>query len=382
MKKSLARILFLALALCLVAGGAWAKTLKIGSISPLTGPYAADGTDIKNGVLAAIDAFTASGGVPGYDKIELDAQDDASCDGKQTVAAANKLASQSGDNKIAGVVGAYCSGATIPASEILDEAGIVMISPGSTAEKVTERGLKYMFRTCGRDDDQSKAVGKFMKDFLKAKTVFIVDDKTTYSQGLADNVEKECKALGLTVVEHDHVNAGDRDFSAVLTKVKSANPDVFYISLQNSSSGGLMVSQAKRVGITSKLIAQDAVFHPQLIDNAKEAAEGMYLTFGFIDENSPAYQSFAKIYSAKYGKIGAYSSYAYDAATALLTAIKNSGSTDAEKIRAELLKMDMPGAAKRIKFKENGDSGSNYIVLVIKGGKFVNFWDPETGKTF
>jgi len=225
----------------LMTGPAMSENLKIGSMSPLTGPYAADGNDIANGVRTAIAVVTAEGGIPGFDKIALSPQDTA-CDPRQSVAAANKLVNES----VSAVIGAYCSSSTIPASEVLDEERILMITPASTNEKVTERGLKYMFRTCGRDDDQSKAAGKFIKDYLKAKTLFLVDDKTTYSQGLADNVAKEAKALGIQVVGHEHVNQGDKDFSAVLTKVKAASPDVFYVSLQNSASGALMLIQALR----------------------------------------------------------------------------------------------------------------------------------------
>jgi len=169
----------LALSMFLVVflmGTASAKTLKIGSMSPLTGPYAADGNDIKNGVLTAIEIIQEAGGIPGYDKIELFPQDTA-CDPKQAVAAANKLINL----EVVGVIGAYCSSSTIPSSEALSEEDIPMITPASTNEKVTERGLAYMFRMCGRDDDQAIIAGKFIKDQLKAKSIFIVDDKTTYS---------------------------------------------------------------------------------------------------------------------------------------------------------------------------------------------------------
>jgi len=370
-------ILLATLALCLaVVTSSQAKTLNIGSMSPLTGSYAADGNDIANGTRAAIAAIEQEGGIPGYDKIELFAEDTA-CDPRQAVAAANKLINE----KVVGVVGAYCSSATIPASETLDEAGIPMLTPASTSEKVTERGLPYMFRVCGRDDDQSVAAIKFMKDVLGAKTIFIVDDKTTYSQGLADNVEKLAQKDGLKVIAHDHVNQGDKDFSAVLTKIKEAGPDVFYMSLQNSASGALMLIQAKRTGLKAAIIGQDAVYHPQLMEIAKDAAEGAYLTFGFIDDTTPAYKKFLATY-AKYGKPGAYSAYAYDAAYSLLSAIKAAKTTDPAKIKAELLKMNRDGASKKIHFAANGEAGSNYIIRVIKDGKFINYWDPQTGKKF
>lgn len=372
--KRLLVILTLAIGLTVFGVGvASAETLKIGSLSPLTGPYAHDGNDIKKGVETAIAVIMEDGGIPGFDKIELSAQDSA-CDGRQAVAAANKLLNE----KVSAVIGAYCSSSTIPASEVLDEDRIIMITPASTNEKVTERGLKYMFRTCGRDDDQSKAAIKFMTNYLKAKSAFIVDDKTTYSQGLADNVEKECGVAGIKVLAHEHVNEGDKDFSAILTKVKSLNPDVFYISFQNHATGAMMMIQAKRMGITAVPLAQDAVYHPNLMEIGKDAVEGMYLTFGFQDTGKPSYQKFLKAYS-QYGEPGAYSAYAYDSAMAYFLAVKAAGSTDPDKVREALLKLDFDGASKHMKYAENGDSGSNYIIRVVKDGKFLNFWNPETG---
>jgi branched-chain amino acid transport system substrate-binding protein len=369
-------LLLIVLLLVSVASFAQAKTLKIGSMSPLTGPYAADGNDIANGVRASIKAIQADGGIPGYDEIELLPQDTA-CDPRQAVAAANKLINE----EVVGVVGAYCSSSTIPASQVLAEEDIPMLTPASTNEKVTERGLDYMFRVCGRDDDQAKVAVQFMTDYLDAKTVFIVDDKTTYSQGLAENVAKVAKEKGIEVIEHDHVNQGDKDFSAVLTKVKAARPDVFYVSLQNSSTGALMIRQAKNIGVEAKIIGQDAVYHPQLIEIAQDAAEGVYLTFGFIDKDSKSYQQFLNAYS-EFGEPGAYSGYAYDAGMVLLTAIKRAGSTDPAAIKDEIMKMDMQGATKQLKFMENGDSGSNYVIRQVQGGEFVNYWNPATGETY
>ena len=242
-----------------------AKTLNIGTMSPLTGPYAADGNDIANGVKVAIAVIEAEDGIPGFDRIEVNCQDTA-CDPRQAVAAANKLINIG----VVGVIGAYCSSSTIPASQTLSEENIPVITPASTNEKVTERGLPYMFRMCGRDDDQSKIAGKFMKQFLKAGSCYIVDDKTTYSQGLAENIAKQCHKLGIKVLSHDHVNQGDRDFSAVLTKIKAANPDVFYMSLQNSATGSLMAIQAKRFGLKCTILTQDAVVPSPVHRNCQE----------------------------------------------------------------------------------------------------------------
>ena len=352
-----------------------AAGIKIGSLGPLTGQYAADGNDIANGVRTAVAVMEAEMGPLG--PVAVQAEDDA-CDPRQAVAAANKLINE----KVTAVIGAYCSSATIPASEPLMAAKILMITPASTNEKVTESGLKYMYRTCGRDDDQSKAAVKFMTDHLKSKTVYIVDDKTTYSQGLADSVEKLAPTVGVKVLGHEHVNQGDKDYSAVLTKVKAAKPDVFYVSLQNSASAAPMLIQVARMGIKTKILAQDAVYHPQLMELAKDAAEGVYLTFGYTDKETPAYKKFYDTYKAKYGEPGAYSAYAYDSAVAYLKAVKAAGGTDAEKVNAEMKKLDFAGASKQIKYVENGDSGSNYVIQVVKGGKFANFWNPVDGKLF
>ena len=373
------RKLFIAMLLGLMVvpflmGSATAKTLKIGSMGPLTGPYAADGNDIKNGVLCAIDVINDQGGVPGFDKIELFPQDTA-CDPKQAVAAANKLINL----EVVGVIGAYCSSSTIPASETLDEEDIIMITPASTNEKVTDRGLPYMFRMCGRDDDQAPAAVKFMKEALGAKSIFIVDDKTTYSQGLADGVEKASKEMGLTILGRDHVNQGDKDFSAILTMAKDKGADMFYMSLQNHATGSLMAIQAKRMGLKSTIISQDAMFHPNFISVAKDAAEGIYVTYGYTDKTTDAYKAYEQRFTSKYGQIGAYGTYAYDAAIALLTAIKNAGSTDPAKVKAEMMKLDYDGASKHVKFKANGDSGSSYVAFKIDGGEYKLYWTPEKG---
>jgi len=375
MRKRVVSIMAMGLILVpFLFGAVSAKTLKIGSMSPLTGPYASDGTDIKNGVWTAIKVFEEAGGIPGYDKIEFFPQDTA-CDPRQAVAAANKLINL----EVVGVVGAYCSSSTIPSSEVLDEESIPMITPASTHQDVTDRGLPYMFRMCGRDDDQAPAAAKFMKEALGAKTIFIVDDKTTYSQGLADGVSSACKKLGIKVLGHDHVNQGDKDFSAVLTMAKQKNADIFYMSLQGYSPAAMMTLQAKRLGMKSQIVTQDACFQPKYMDVAKDAAEGVYLTYGFTDPTTPEYKDFERRYVPKYGKIAAYATYAYDSATALLKAIKAAGSTDPDKIKAELLKLDYQGVAKRVKFRANGDSGSSYIAFKIENAEFVPYWEPEKG---
>ena len=372
------RILFMACIMVLAATTAFAGTLKLGSMGPLTGPYAADGNDIANGVRVAIEVMKAEGGVPGFDDITL-TPGDTVCDPRQAVASANKLINE----EVLAVIGAYCSSSTIPSSETLAEEDIFMLTPASTHPDVTSRGLKNMFRTCGRDDHQAPAAVRFMTEVQGYKSIYIVDDKTTYSQGIADGVAAAAKEAGMNVLGHDHINQGDKDFSAILTKVKTANPDIFYISLQNSSTGALMVIQAKRLGIDAALMGQDAVYHPQIIDIAKGAVEGMFCTFGDIDKSAPAFISFMEKYQEMFNTgPGAYSAYAFDSAMAYMRAVKTAGTTDFDAVREALLKTEFVGASKLLKYEENGDSGSNYTVYIIKDGKFQPYWNSLTNKKF
>ncbi|XPV76660.1 MAG: branched-chain amino acid ABC transporter substrate-binding protein [Desulfovibrio sp.] len=377
MKKLFKLTLLAVMAVAMMAGAAECKTLKIGSMSPLTGPWAADGQDIANGVQCAVAVMMDNGGVAGFDNIEVISEDTAG-DPRQAVAAANKLINE----EVTAVVGSYASSCTLPSSEVLDEEDILMITPASTAESVTERGLPYMFRTCGRNDDQGKAALAFMQNVLKAKTIYIVDDKTTYSQGLADNMRALCEANGIEVIAHEHVNQGDKDYSAVLTKVAAAKPDVFYVSLQNSATGALMAIQAHSKNVTANILGQDAVYHPQLIEIGKAAAEGMYLTFGYSDKETEAYKKYYAKYKTMFGEPGAYTAYAYDSAMAYMKAVAKAGTTEPAAVKAALLDLDFQGASKMIDYKANGDSGSNYIIQKVEGGKFVNYYNPETGSLF
>lgn len=367
----------LILALGLAQTAFAAEPLKIGVLAPISGSSAADGNDIVKGVKTAVEVFKAEGGVPGFSDIVVEVQDGA-CDPRQAVAAANKLANM----KVAGVIGEYCSSATIPASEVLNEEKIIMITPASTNPLVTQRGFKYMFRMCGLDVHQSDAAVKFMTQVLKAKTVFVVDDKTTYSQHLAEYVADKAKTSGMQVLAADHVNEGDMDYSALLDKVKQANPDVFYMSLQNYSAGIRMIKQMRQKGIKAAVLSQDAVYHPNFIKEAPEDAQGVYFTFGYADKNAPVYKKFLEKYKAAHGEPGAYSAYAFDSAYSLLAAIKAAGSTDPDKVRAELMKLNQTGASKTIRFAENGDSGSNYVIFKVTGDAFKEYWNPETGKMF
>jgi len=355
-----------------------AETLKIGTLSPLTGPYAQDGTDILQGVKTAVAAMEKAGGVPGFDSIEV-IPGDSACDGGKATLAANKLIN-SGVN---GVVGAYCSSATIPASVPLNEANIIQITPASTHTDVTSRGYKQIFRMPPRDDVQAWSSVKFFEDCLKIKTVALIDDRQTYTVGLTENITKfinENKKI--QIVAQEHITPGDKDFTAVLTKLKKLNPDLIYMGVYQPE-GSLMVRQIKALGITSKLLSEDAVYHPKFIEVGGEAAEGTYLTFAKAPDTEMR-RDFEKTYKEmwKVDSIGSYAYYAYDAAMILMEAIKQAGTTDTDKVADTLRNTSWDGVSGNIKFDEKGDRKLAHVIWVVKGGEFVPYWDPLTGKYF
>jgi len=355
-----------------------AKTLKIGTLSPLTGPYAQDGTDILQGVKTAVAVFEKAGGVPGYDKVEV-IPGDSACDGGKATMAANKLI----NSEVVGVVGAYCSSATIPASVPLNEANIVQITPASTHTDVTGRGFKQIFRMPPRDDVQAWSTVKFLEDGLKVKTLALIDDRQTYTVGLTENITKFAEEKNkIKIVALEHITPGDKDFTAVLTKLKRINPDVIYMGVYQPE-GSLMVRQAKALGLESKLLSEDAVYHPKFIEVGGEAAEGTFLTFAKAPD-TPERRGFEETYKTMWNAdtVGSYAFYAYDAGMILLEAIKKAGSTDTDKLVDILRNTTWNGVTGEIKFDHKGDRKLAHIIWIVKDGKFVPYWDPLTEKYF
>jgi len=357
---------------------ALAKTLKIGTLSPLTGPYAQDGTDILQGVKTAVAVFEKTSGIPSYDKIEV-IPGDSACDGGKATMAANKLI----NSGVSGVVGAYCSSATIPASVPLNEANIVQITPASTHTDVTARGFKQSFRMPPRDDVQAWSTVKFLEDGLKIKTLALIDDRQTYTVGLTENITHFAKEKNkIKIVALEHITPADKDFTAVLTKLKRLNPDVIYMGVYQPE-GSLMVRQAKALGIKAKMLSEDAVFHPKFIEVGGKAAEGTFLTFAKAPETQER-KDFENTYKKmwKVETIGSYGYYAYDAAMILLEAIKKAGTRDTAKVVDAVRNHTWNGVTGEIKLDEKGDRKLAHIIWIVKDGKFVPYWDPLTEKYF
>jgi branched-chain amino acid transport system substrate-binding protein len=352
-----------------------AKTLKIGTLSPLTGPYAQDGTDILQGVKTAVAVY---GPVKGFDKVEV-LPGDSACDGGKATMAANKHIN-SGVNV---VIGAYCSSATEPAQIPLMEAEIIQITPASTNERLTAKGYKYFFRMPPRDDVQAWSTVKFLEDKLKAKTLALIDDRQTYTTGLTANIKKFAKENDkVKIVAHEHITAGDSDFTAVLTKLKRINPDVIYMSVYQPE-GSKMILQIRKLGLESVFVTEDAVYHPKFLEIGGTSAEGVYLTFARAPE-TPEREQFIKTYKAmwKADAVGSYAYYAYDAAMMALAAIDKAGTTQADTLQKTIRGNTWPGVTGDIKFDEHGDRKLAHIVWIVKDNQFVPYWDPLTGKDF
>ena len=236
------------------------------------------------------------------------------------------------DPSVMGVVGHLNSSATKPASAIYFEARIPQITPASTNPDLSKQGFDTFFRVCATDDVQGPAAARFIR-LLGMKSVFIIDDKTTYGKGLADEFEKAARKLGFQILGHQGITQGDKDFSPLLTSIKARNPDViFFGGIYPEAS--LLIRQAKTQGITSLFFGGDGIADPILIRLATPAfAEGTYATRVGLDARKiPTAKQFVQEFETQFGEIGLYSSLAYDAANLLIEAIRQAGGRDREKV--------------------------------------------------
>jgi len=366
------KVLFISLCFCLISFGCQKKeaVIKIGIAGPMTGDQAKMGSDFKNGVSIAVEEWNNRGGVLGK-KIEIVISDDQH-DPKQAVSVANKMV----NDGVVGVIGHFNSSCSIPASDVYNRAGIPMISPGSTNPQLTEKGYKGVFRVCGRDDQQGKIAADFVITNLKFKQVAIIHDKTTYGQGLADEFKKSINGQ-IKVVYYGGIVQGDKDFKMVLTTIKGEKPELIFFG-GIYPEAGLLVKQAKELGLTAKFMSGDGTIDPKFIEIAgSNTAEGAYLTFSPDPKNIPSAKEFIEKYQLKYGELGPYSIYAYDAMNILLTTIKDANTTDGKTVIDKLHTMEFTGALGKISFDAKGDvTESPYVVWITKGGKFVEYWRP------
>ncbi|WP_034641056.1 branched-chain amino acid ABC transporter substrate-binding protein [Chitinilyticum aquatile] len=351
------------------AGSNGSTTVKIGFAAPLTGSQAHYGKGYQNGVQMALDDVNASNpqiaGKPV--KFELVAEDDMA-DPKTATQIAQKFV----DMKLAGIVGHFNSGTSIPASKIYADAKLPHIAM-ATAPALTQQGFKTSFRSMTSDTQQGSVLGKYVVEKLGAKKIAVIDDRTAYGQGLADEFEKAAKAAGATIVKREYTSDKETDFSSILTSIKSAGPDLVFFGGTDVQSGP-MVRQKARLGLAAPLVSGEMTRSDTFLQLAGTDGNGTIASLaGLPLEKMPGGPDFAKRYEAKYGAMEIYTPYGYDAARILLAAMLKANSADPAVYLPVLAKTEHQGVtAASISYDDKGDLKDGAItVYKVVNGKWV-----------
>jgi len=326
--KKIARIgVSLGFAIVLAGAAAASATaqVKIGVAGPITGPNAATGAQMKNGVDQAAADINKAGGILGQ-QIKVEYGDDVS-DPKQGVSVANDFAADG----VKFVVGDYNSGVTIPASEVYQENGILEITPASTNPTVTERGMWNIFRVCGRDDQQGKVAGDYILKHFKGKRIAFVNDKTTYGKGLADETLKTIKAGGMNSVLYEGINTGEKDYSALVSKIKQSRADLVYFGGLYTEAG-LIVRQMRDQGVTAPLMGGDGITSDEFASVGGPGVVGSLMTYGPDPRNRPEAKAAVAEFRAKNFEPEAYTLYSYAAVQIFQQAAAAANSLDPKKV--------------------------------------------------
>jgi len=358
----------------MLGGSVYAQDLvvKIGHVAPTTGAIAHLGKDNENGARLAIKDLNAKGITIGGKKVkwELIAEDDAA-DPKQGTAAAQKLV----DSKVNGVVGHLNSGTSIPASKIYSDAGIPQISPSATNPKYTRQGYKTTFRVVADDVHLGGTLGKYAVQQLKGKNIAVIDDRTAYGQGVADEFEKGVKAAGGKTVAREFTNDKATDFNAILTKIKGTNPDVVFFGGMDAVAGPMM-RQMKQLGINAKFMGGDGICSSELPKLAQDGmADGQVVCAeagGVEGAAKKSMEDFNKRFKAEFNAdVQVYAPYVYDAVMVMAAAMQKANSADPAKYLPVLAKTDgYKGVTGTIGFDNKGDIKNGALTLyTYKGGK-------------
>jgi branched-chain amino acid transport system substrate-binding protein len=366
-------------AVILMAGSAYAQDMvvKIGHVGPTSGQIAHLGKDNENGARLAIDDLNAKGVTIGGKKVkfELLAEDDAA-DPKQGTAAAQKLV----DAKVNGVVGHLNSGTTIPASKIYSDAGIPQISPSATNPKYTRQGYKTAFRVVADDVHLGGTLGKYAVKELKGKSIAVIDDRTAYGQGVADEFEKGVKAAGGKTVGREFTNDKATDFTAILTSLKAKKPDIVFFGGMDAVAGP-MLRQMKQLGIEAKFMGGDGICSgelPKLAAGAMADGQVICAEAGGIDEKDAAavkaMTDFKAKFKAKFNTdVQIYSPYVYDAVNMMAEAMVKAGSAEPAKYLPVLAKATYKGVTGTISFDDKGDIKNGALTMhSYKADKMTN----------
>jgi branched-chain amino acid transport system substrate-binding protein len=345
------------------------RVVKLGFAAPLTGPQAHYGQEMKNGVVLALEEINAAkpviGGAPV--RFELLVEDDQANPRIGTVVAQRLV-----DAGIAGMIGHFNSGTSIPASRIYAEAGIPQIAM-ATAPAYTTQGYRTTFRAMTNDTQQGAVMGRFAVAKLHAKRIAIIDDRTAYGQGLADEFEKAVRAAGADIVKREYTTDKDTDFTAILTSIKAGKPDAIFFGGADAQAGP-MARQSRQLGIQSRFMGGEMVKSPNFLKLAGPAAEGAIASLaGLPLARMPG----GRDYEARYRKrfrteVEIYSPYAYDASQALVAAMKRADSVEPAKYLTELAKTRMAGVtSSNLAYDEKGDIEDGTITVYrVEGGEW------------
>ena len=347
------------------------QVVKIGHVGPLSGAIAHLGKDNENGARLAIEELNAKGVKIGGKavKFELVPEDDAA-DPKQGTAAAQKLV----DSKVSGVIGHLNSGTTIPASKIYSDAGIPQISPSSTNPKYTRNGFKTAFRVVADDVHLGGTLGRYATNTLKAKSIAVIDDRTAYGQGVAEEFKKAAQAAGGKIVGHEFTNDKASDFMAILTTLKAKNPDVIFFGGMDAV-GGPMLRQMKSLGINAKFMGGDGICTNELIKLAGDALADNQVVCaeaGGVDGNlKKGMDDFGARFKKRFNDdVKLYAPYVYDAVNVMVDAMVRANSSDPAKYLPALAQANYKGVTGTIAFDAKGDIKNGALTLyTFKGGK-------------
>lgn len=348
------------------SGNTGEAVIRIGSVSPLTGPQTHIGKDNENGARLAVDEINAKGLMLGGKpvKLELLAEDDQA-EPKTATIVADKLL----DAGVVAVIGHLNSGTTIPASKRYHDAGIPQISPSATAVAYTAQGFANAFRVMANDAQQGQALGRFAVNSLGAKKVAIIDDRTAYGQGLADEFEKAARAAGAQVVAREFTSDKATDFAAILTNIKGKGAELVFFGGMDPQ-GGPMAQQMKRLGLKATLMGGDGMQTINFLKLAGADAEGVVASSpGLPLDAMPGGKAFKEKFEAKYGPIQVYAPYAYDAVYVLVEAMQRADSAEPARIVAALPQTDYQGVTGQVKFDAKGDTLDGAVtVYTVKNG--------------
>ena len=363
--SQIARSIAVSAVLVSATGFVHAQTvIKIGHVAPLTGNQAHLGKDNENGARLAIEDLNEKKiKIGGQEvKFELLPEDDGA-DPKQGTAVAQKLV----DAKVAGVIGHLNSGTTIPASKIYFEAGIPQISPSATNPKYTMQGYKTAFRVVANDGQLGGTLGRYAVKDLKGKAIAIIDDRTAYGQGVADEFEKAVKAAGGKLSGREFTNDKATDFAAILTKLKGSKPDVVFFGGMDAVAGP-MLRQMKQLGIKAKFLGGDGICTAELAKLAGEAMGDEQVVCaeagGVTAKQEKGLEDFKARFKQKYNaEVQIYAPYVYDATMVMAAAMQKANSADPAKYLPELAKISMTGVTGTIAFDAKGDIKDGTLTL-------------------